>query len=105
MKINKLVKRLKQILVQIDTLEKKVNYFNNSSDELDKMISVLVASDKGPEIKELSKLIGNPCPSGVWEKCYAEWVPGSGWVRVRINGTLQYFKLDKIDFDFDFIGE
>lgn len=34
-----------------------------------------------------------------------EWVPGSGWVRVRINGTLQYFKLDKIDFDFDFIGE
>lgn len=100
MKLNKLVKRLKQILVQIDTLEKKVNYINKSSDELDKMISVLVASDKGNEIKELSKLIGNPCPCGVWEKCYGEWVPGSGWVRVRINGTLQYFKLDKIDFDF-----
>lgn len=59
------------------------------------MISVLVASDKDAEIKELSSLIGNPCPCGVWEKCYAEWV------RVRINGTLQYFKLDKIDF----IGE
>lgn len=100
MKLKKLVRRLKQILDAVDTIQQRVNYINESSDELDKLISLVVASNKGYDIEELSKLIGNPCPSGGWEPCDAEWVYGDGWVRVRTDKTIQYFKLDKIDFNF-----
>lgn len=60
MKLKKLVRRLKQILDAVDTIQQRVNYINESSDELDKLISLVVASNKGYDIEELSKLIGNP---------------------------------------------
>lgn len=105
MKLKKWVRRLKQILDAVDTIQQRVNYINDSSYELDKLISLMVASNKCYDIEELSKLIGNPCPSGGWEPCDAEWVYGAGWVRIKEGETIQYFKLAKIDFDFDFMGE
>lgn len=100
MNLKKLIKKLKHIDNLVDTLVQRINYINDSSDQLDKLISTLVASGKEGEIKEISKLIGNPCPHGGWEKCDAEWVYGDGWVRVITDKTIQYFKLDKIDFNF-----